>query len=241
MKTKIKKIIFQLGLAPLSEKLNFLKEKLKNRKENKLFKKENPDIILPPDFYIYETFTLDYKKYYEGGKKTAQWLSDHLKEFISTEKKSVLDWGCGPGRIMRHLPEVLGESNNYFGCDYNRKYVYWCSNIIENVTFKKNELAPPLDFENESLDIVYGISIFTHLSEKMHHSWIKELNRVLKKKGILFLTTHGEVSKIKLSRKEREQFSRNELVINEYKKEGNRLLHHTNLTYFSNICVRRII
>lgn len=237
MKTKIKKIIFQLGLAPLFERLNFIKEKIKNQKENKKFKKENSGVVLPPDFYIYETFTLDYKKYYNGGRETAKWLWNYLNDYTDSKNLSMLDWGCGPGRITRHLPTIIGKNNSYYGSDYNKEYVDWCQKNIDNVVFKKNELAPPLDFENDSLNIVYGISIFTHLSEKMHHLWMLELQRVLKKGGLLFLTTHGAIMKQKLSEKEQIEFDKGNLVVNSFKKEGNRLFAaYQPYRFFRDLC-----
>lgn len=239
MKTVLKKIIFKLGMASLFERLNFAKEKMSRKKENNKFKKENPSVILPPDFYIYETFTLDYKKYYSGGKETAKWLWNHLKDHINSKNLSILDWGCGPGRIIRHLPDIIEGNNNYFGCDYNKRYVSWCQKNIDNVIFKKNELTPPLDFDDNSLDIVYGISIFTHLSEKMHHLWMSELQRVLKKEGLLFLTTHGEVMKQKLSKEEQKEFDKGNLIINSFKKEGNRLFAaYQPYAFFRNLCER---
>ena len=70
------------------------------------------------------------------------------------------------------------------------------------------------------MDIIYGISIFTHLSEKMHFSWTKELTRVLKNDGILFLTTHGDAHKFKLLPKEQVIYENGNLVVHGYKKEG---------------------
>ncbi len=106
-KVFIKKIINKLHLLPLIEQIKFLIQKNKNRKLNDKFKKENPNVKLPPDFYMYETFTLNYEKFYTNGKHTAQWVLDYITEFIELEKRSILDWGCGTGRIVRHLPSFL--------------------------------------------------------------------------------------------------------------------------------------
>ncbi|MGY0427291.1 MAG: class I SAM-dependent methyltransferase, partial [Polaribacter sp.] len=177
----------------------------------------------PPDFYLYETFNLNYKKFYTDGIPTAKWLFDYIKEFKEPNNISILDWGCGTGRIIRHMPSVGGINNSYFGCDYNKKYIDWCSKNITEVNFKQNNLNPPLDYGNNSFDVIYGISIFTHLSELLHYDWIKELTRVLKPNGILILTTHGEAHKFKLLPKEQELYNAGNIVVHAYKKEGNRL------------------
>jgi hypothetical protein len=43
-----------------------------------------------------------------------------------------------------------------------------------------------------SVDLLYGISVFTHLSEYHRHLWLSEIARVLRPGGCAILTTHGE-------------------------------------------------
>lgn len=233
----IKKIIKKLNLLPLTEQFIFLLQKYKNKRSNLLFKKENPEVKLPPDFYMYETFALNYKKFYTNGIPTAQWLLNHIEEFIELKNVAVLDWGCGTGRLLRHLPTLMDTSNTFFGTDYNKKYIKWCSDNLEGICFKNNELNPPLDFEDNSLDVIYGISIFTHLSESLHYSWMKELTRVLRNNGIIFLTTHGDAHMFKLLEKEQEKYNQGELVVHSYKKEGNRLFaSYQSPVFFKKLC-----
>ncbi|AUC15317.1 hypothetical protein BTO06_09260 [Tenacibaculum sp. SZ-18] len=122
-KIVVKRFLAHFNLLPLVEQLNFYRQKFKNKESNKAFKKNNPDVKLPPDFYIYETFQLNYEKFYTNGIPTAEWLVDHVSEFKKLENSRILDWGCGTGRILRHLPIIAGNTNEYFGCDYNPKYV----------------------------------------------------------------------------------------------------------------------
>ncbi|WP_299679758.1 class I SAM-dependent methyltransferase [uncultured Tenacibaculum sp.] len=222
-KIVIKRFLTRLNLLPLVEQINFYRQKFKNREDNRTFLLENPDVKLPPDFYIYETFQLNYKKFYTNGLPTAQWIYDHVNEFKSLKNVSILDWGCGTSRILRHLPTVAGTTNSYFGCDYNPKYVKWCQNNLNGIDFKLNNITPPLPYDREKFDLVYGISIFTHLSLAQHHLWFEELYNVLKTDGILFLTTHGNIHQFKLTAKELEKFNNGNLIVHDFKKEGNRL------------------
>jgi SAM-dependent methyltransferase len=238
-KVVLKKIIAALNLLPLIEQVNFFREKWKNRKSNNKFKKKNPNVKLPPDFYLYETFTMNYEKFYTNGIPTAEWLMNHLSEFKELKKISILDWGCGTGRIIRHLPSLLDKTNSFYGTDYNKKYVAWCSENLEDIHFTDNNLLPPLDFKESFLDFIYGISIFTHLSEELHYSWMKELTRVLKPNGILLLTTHGEVHKFKLLPKEQKVYNSGNLVVHGYKKEGNRLFaSYQSPQFFRSLCAK---
>lgn len=107
----LKKNLSRLNLLPLIEQVNFLREKRKNRRSNHLFKKKNPTVKLSPGFYLYETFTLNYEKFYTEGRPTAKWLIEHIECFKEFKNLSVLDWGCGTGRIVRHFPSFLDKTN----------------------------------------------------------------------------------------------------------------------------------
>jgi predicted SAM-dependent methyltransferase len=45
-----------------------------------------------------------------------------------------------------------------------------------------------------SIDFVYGLSIFTHLTADSERFWLAELHRLLKPKGVAVMTVHGELA-----------------------------------------------
>jgi len=198
IKNRFSFVLRQLKLIKIFDKVRFFLIYLKSYQQRKAFKRSYPNVILPPAYFIYETFGLAYEQYYMVSEETAKWLISYFKKHIKLHNISILDWGCGPGRIIRHIPLLLDKSCHCYGSDYNAKYIQWCSNNIPEVTFKPNSLEPPLPFEDHTFDIVYGISIFTHLSEKMYYAWFDELFRVLKPGGILLLTLQGNAFKSKL-------------------------------------------
>ncbi len=114
---------------------------LKNKSHKNKFKKIYHDVPLPPDWHIYETFKLDYFKYYEGGRDTAKYILDFFHKFQQLEGKFTLfEWGCGPARIIRHVESVLIEefSSNeakLIASDYNQDYVNWNKANIPSVDF----------------------------------------------------------------------------------------------------------
>ena len=104
---------------------------------------------------------------------------------------AVLDWGVGCGRVARHLSPMLGK--RLFGCDIDSDNVAWCSaNLVG--TFKVCTLEPPLPFDDDSFDVIYGVSVFTHLRAEWEAKWLKELHRVLKPSGVLMVTVHGQTA-----------------------------------------------
>ncbi len=222
MKSQISNLLRKLGLMQASDRLRFYFHRFGMRKKNRAFLKEHPGLILPPDYLMYESFLLDYMRYYDNGKKTAQWLIDLVQKHRKLNDTAILDWGCGPARVLRHLPELVPEAESYNGTDYNSKTISWCRENLHGISFADNSLMPPLLYPDASFDLIYGISIFTHLSEEAHLQWLKELIRVLRKGGILFLTLHGEGFLNKLSEQEKQIFQAGKLVIRGQVTEGHR-------------------
>lgn len=223
LKSKISQSLRKLRLLHFSDLIRYNYIKLINRKKNKFFTHNYPNVKIPFDYLVYESFQLDYEKYYIGGEKTAIWMANIIKKYKNSENLKILDWGCGPGRVIRHLPDIFDKKNMFFGTDYNENSIKWCSKNIDGVNFSTNELSPPLSYNDNFFDVIYGISIFTHLSEKNHYEWIKELHRVLNEDGVLILTTQGDNFKIKLNSDEIKEFEKGNLVFRGNVKEGHRV------------------
>ena len=103
---------------------------------------------------------------------------------------SILEFGCGSGRLTRHLP-ALAPGVAIVGCDVVSRCVETCRRRYPAATFVRNEWCPPLPFEDGRFDLVFSYSVFTHLSERNHRDWLKELARVLRPAGIMLHTTHS--------------------------------------------------
>lgn len=214
--------IRRVGLIQIADYVRFLVNYAVTFRSRRAFLKRNPGVVLPPAYYLYETFNLNYESFYLKSRDTAQWLVSHIAAFEQFDNRKILEWGCGPGRVIRHLPGILPSSCQFYGTDYNAKYIEWCRKNLKNITFFENGPEPPLPFPDNFFDIIYSISVFTHLSLKSHYSWFDELERVAKDGGILFFTVHGEVFKEKLTDSEKKLFERGELVTKAGTKEGHR-------------------
>ena len=59
------------------------------------------------------------------------------------------------------------------------------------VSYLFNDAFPPLACQDASFDLIYAISVFTHLDETIQFSWLRELQRLTKPGGLVVLTTHG--------------------------------------------------
>lgn len=222
-KGKVTKLLRKAGLMHAADRLRYSLMRYRNRTVNQEFKRQHPGVALPPDYLMYESFQLNYGKYYQGGRETAQWVVAELARFTSLSGKHILDWGCGPGRVIRHLPALVGAGGRFTGTDYNAQSIAWCRQHLPGITFLQNKLDPPLALPSESVDALYGISIFTHLSEASHTKWAQELLRVLKPGGLALLTTHGQAFRPLLTDEEKTLFDQGELVIRSNVAEGHRV------------------
>jgi SAM-dependent methyltransferase len=124
---------------------------------------------------------------------------------------SLLDFGCGCGRVLRHWAGLEGPAIH--GSDYNERLVGWCAANLPFVTASVNELAPPLRYEDEQFDLVYAISVFTHLPHDLERAWIDELGRITAPGGLLLLTTHGDSYADRLDADERATYDSGEPVV----------------------------
>lgn len=218
-KNSLSGFLRKLRLLYVADYLRFFFVKYQNKKDNDAFKEKFPDIVLPPDYLMYESFKLDYASYYFGGKKTAEWVQNITKEWLPEGNWVVLDWGCGPGRVIRHWPE---DQFTCFGSDVNEKSLAWSKGNFPHIRFLPQQAIPPLNVAEQTFDLIYGISILTHLSLAAHFLWIEEFNRILKAGGLLFLTTQGNAFKNKLTQKEKWDFDHGNLVVRGAVKEGHR-------------------
>jgi SAM-dependent methyltransferase len=124
--------------------------------------------------------------------------------------ESVLDFGCGCGRVTRWWGDFDGR---VAGSDVSGPAIDWCRANLPFGRFEQNALAPPLVFEDGSFDLIYALSVFTHLTEDLQLAWRDEVRRVLRPGGLLLLTTHGRSYVPRLGEDERASFERGELVV----------------------------
>lgn len=105
--------------------------------------------------------------------------------------RTVLDFGCGCGRVLRWLQDRLPDPQQLYGTDIDAEAIDWCRRHLGAGRFSANAGRPPLDMPADRFDFVYAISVFTHLREDYQRAWLAELARVTQPGGIVLLTVHG--------------------------------------------------
>lgn len=106
---------------------------------------------------------------------------------------NILDFGCGVGRLLLQFTRNY-RNNNYYACDIDDTSINFIKRNYKNVKSYANDHTPPLDYQDSSFDLIYSISIFSHLNLEDQDAWLAELSRVVNKDGYLFLTIEGSHS-----------------------------------------------
>ncbi|HEX5454365.1 MAG TPA: class I SAM-dependent methyltransferase [Stellaceae bacterium] len=125
-----------------------------------------------------------------SGLRDASAIIESFEECNTTAGPvAALDFGCGAGRILRYTKALPGYS--VAGCDVNPDSVKWCQDNFIEVNVAINDVRPPAPFADESFDLVYSKSIFTHLPGDLCFLWLAELTRITKPSGCIILTVNG--------------------------------------------------
>lgn len=222
MKSRLSRALRLLRLLPLLDYLRFLCHKIWQQPARRRFAAAHPKVSLPPDDLLYESFRLDIGSYFNDGAESARWLVTLVRDLLPPEPLTVLDWGCGPARILRHLPELLPGSS-FCGADVNARAIHWCNRHLPGIRFTHVHPFRQLPFEADSFDWVYGISVITHLPTDEVKAVVKELWRLLKPGGWLLLTSQSDAFKEKMLPPERLQYDAGEAVMRGLVPPGHRL------------------
>ena len=155
-----------------------------------------------------------YRSFFEGGQRGAGWIRAMVARAGADvgAMDAILDFGCGCGRVIRHWHGL--DRPAIRGCDYNPLLAGWCADNLTFADFAVNRLEPPLPYEDGRFDLVYSVSIFTHLDEQLQRPWIEELARVARPGGLVLVTVTGpELAGELLRPADRARFERGELVV----------------------------
>ena len=219
MKRAIRNLLDALNLGEpahnVYKKFKYLADSQARGRNAAFQKSAPPDMppVPPPDIIYLVVGNFDQQSFHESGLSLNGYIRSILQENGQDPAAlgSILDFGCGCGRVVRHWADL--ENTSIHGSDYNPVLIDWCRNNLHFARFSINGLAPPLEYDDDSFDFIYAISVFTHLPQDLQDAWIEEMKRVLAPGGLLLVTTHGDSFLHVLSRDERTRYENAELVV----------------------------
>jgi SAM-dependent methyltransferase len=116
--------------------------------------------------------------------------------------ESVVDFGCGCGRLARQMLQQRVRPRRYLGFDLHPGMVRWCQreltphapsfefkhHDIHNPIFNPGPPKPywlPMPAENEVARLMIALSVFTHTTQAQTEHYLREVARVLHPEGVL--------------------------------------------------------
>jgi SAM-dependent methyltransferase len=144
----------------------------------------------PPDLRARVGPGSDEVQYEDVGRACRDAVLAALPDDLALDGKRILDFGCGAGRTLRHFVDDASRAE-LWGCDVHAPSIDWLrEHASPPLNLFVNDLLPPLAVDDESFDVVYGLSVFTHLADDWA-AWLAELHRILRPDGIAVLTFLG--------------------------------------------------
>lgn len=164
---------------------------------------ELTDDELPP-LYAMQKIGSDSSRHFK--EVMTSFFHEMYTRFRLNPQSKVFDLGCGSGRLAYPFAQLLSEHGKYYGADVWLEGIELCKKRFpfENMSFHtipaknnyyfddfkpgvSNEFS--LDFlPSEELDLIYAISVFTHLIEEDTRAYLREFKRTLKPEGCAFIT-----------------------------------------------------
>jgi len=129
------------------------------------------------------------------GYTTFQKLRRILRERFGrdyTDFRTILDWGCGCGRMTRYFHWLA--KTRVTGIDIDAGNIGWCRANLKFGNFVPVSMHPPTLLRDGHFDLLIGISIFTHLLERDTRDWLEELRRISAPGAVLLMTIHSDAT-----------------------------------------------
>lgn len=124
------------------------------------------------------------KRYGEG--ESANWpVTDTYLQKLAAEQ-SVLDVGCGNGRLVSGLPQGV----DYTGFDFSETLLSAARELYPKQTFIYGNVVEPAAWQNLSTyDAIFCVAVLHHIPHEEQQLFVlREMRKHLKKDGFLYLT-----------------------------------------------------
>lgn len=114
------------------------------------------------------------------------YISHVIQTILQMEFKTLVDVGCGEGRIIHEL-EKRGAKGNLIGIDISDKAISFAKVFASRSHFLVHDItAKPLD---ETADIIVSCEVIEHIEPAATQSYINNIHSSLNHGGTMIITT----------------------------------------------------
>jgi cyclopropane fatty-acyl-phospholipid synthase-like methyltransferase len=134
------------------------------------------------------------KDYFYDGSNSAKKLSNLLDDLgvKKGSETSFLEFASGYGMVTRHLIKEL-DPIRITCCDIHEQATHFLDSTMSVDVVLSDSLPENVKFQN-SFDVVFALSFFSHMPDSSFGRWLKTLYSAVKPNGYLIFTTHGITS-----------------------------------------------
>ena len=127
----------------------------------------------------------------EGVQKIIE--NDIIKYSGTLEGKRILEFGCGVGRLLKHMPKYCERIH---GVDIAPNMIEFARENINNIdVVLRLSNGKVLPYANSEFDVIYSIHVLQHIpTREMLLDTLKEICRVLKPGGTAALHFNKKIS-----------------------------------------------
>lgn len=130
-----------------------------------------------------------FRKYGKVFNQIQEDIPKIVKLFKERGAKKILDLGCGTGRHTVYLAKkgfrVYGIDNSPAGIRINKD---WLKKEKLKANLKIGDIYKKLPYKDKFFDVVISIQVIHHAKIRTIRKAIKEIERVLKPNGLIFIT-----------------------------------------------------
>ncbi len=127
-------------------------------------------------------------RFIEGGYLGFLPIHNSISKLYTNDDIKILDFGAGVGRTLQHMSN---KYMNLYAVDVDKTAIEYLKKNYKNIISIRTDYFPPILFRDNYFDIVYSVSIWTHLPLDLQLQWLLEIKRILKPNGLALITTSG--------------------------------------------------
>jgi ubiquinone/menaquinone biosynthesis C-methylase UbiE len=127
----------------------------------------------------------DVAEFFATGEEEIRPVFGYMRErFLSVPSGTILDFGCGVGRVARALKRRFDHG---IGVDISPRMIELARNHVPGVTFMVNQSETLEGIPDGTIDFVYSHIVLQHIPNRYQTRYIDELLRVLRPGGMAVL------------------------------------------------------
>lgn len=121
----------------------------------------------------------------------ARYMAAALGSGAAARSMDVLDFGCGIGNSIPHLREAFPAARLH-GVDPSGESVQRAQRVhADKAQFLTSDDDERLPYDTRSFDVVQAACVFHHIPPAQRGHWMREIHRVLRPGGQLFVFEHN--------------------------------------------------